>query len=96
MGLDAAVRGRWLGALFVALALAMLIAGQTVLSERLSPLEFMVYWLVCAVLTGLAMVAALRDLRALQRRNLEEQRRLFHATLEQAANEARAKGRIKK
>ncbi|HXP60515.1 MAG TPA: hypothetical protein VN829_08495 [Dongiaceae bacterium] len=96
MPLDAAVRRRWFGALFVVLALAMLITGQTVLSGRLNPLAFMLYWLVCVGLTGLAMVLAIRDLRALQRRNLEEQRRLFQATLEQAANEARAKGRVKK
>jgi hypothetical protein len=91
MALDATARRRGFGALFVTVALAMLIAGQTVLSGRLNPLEFMVYWLVCLLLTGAAIVTALRDLRALQRRNLHEQRCLFHATLEQIANEARTK-----
>jgi len=93
MALDVTARRRWFGALLVAVALAMLIAGQTMLSERLAPLEFMVYWLVCLVLTAVAIVVAFRDLRALQRQNLHEQRRLFHATLEQIANEARTKAR---
>jgi hypothetical protein len=91
MASDATARRRGFGALLVAVALAMLIAGQTVLSGRLNPLEFMVYWLVCLLLTGAAIVAAFLDLRALQRRNLHEQRRLFQATLEQIANEARTK-----
>jgi protein-S-isoprenylcysteine O-methyltransferase Ste14 len=91
MALDVTARRRWFGALLVAVALAMLIAGQTMLSERLDPAEFIVYWLVCLVLTGLAIVVAFRDLRAIQRQNLQEQRHLFHATLEQIANEARTK-----
>jgi type VI protein secretion system component VasK len=91
MASDVTARRRWFGALLVAVAMAMLIAGQTLLSERLDPLEFMVYWLVCLGLTGWAMVVAFRDLRALRRRNLEEQRHLFHATLEQIAHEARTK-----
>jgi hypothetical protein len=91
MALDATARRRVVGALLVALALAMLIAGQTVLSGRLNPWGFMLYWLVCLVLTGGAMVTAFRDLRAIQQTNLREQRRLFHATLEQIAKEARTK-----
>jgi peptidoglycan/LPS O-acetylase OafA/YrhL len=93
MALDATARRRWFGALVLAVALAMLIAGQTVLRGRLNALEFMFYWLVCLVLTALAIVVALRDLRALRRRNLEEQRNLFQATLKQIATEARARPR---
>ncbi|MGA2864337.1 MAG: hypothetical protein ABSF95_07600 [Verrucomicrobiota bacterium] len=93
MALDATARRRWFGALVLAVALAMLIAGQTVLRGGLSALGFMFYWLVCLVLTGLAIVVALRDLRALRRRNLEEQRNLFQATLKQIATEARTKPR---
>ena len=63
MALDVTVRRRWFGALVVAVALAMLVAGQTILCGRLKPVEFVVYWLVCLVLTGLAIVAAFRDLR---------------------------------
>ena len=69
----------------------MLIAGLTVLSGRLGPLEFSLYWLGCLLATGLAIVAAFRELRALQRQSLEEQHRLFQATLEQIAREARTK-----
>ncbi len=91
MRLDISVRRRCFGALAVALALAMVIAGLTVLSGRLGPLEFALYWLVCALSTGLGIVAAFRDLRALQRQNLEEQQRLFKATLDQIADEARTR-----
>jgi type VI protein secretion system component VasK len=91
MSLDVSVRRRWFGTLAVALALVMLVAGLTVLSGRLGPLAFSLYWLLCLLATALAIVVAFRDLRALQRRNLEEQRRLFEATLEQIADEARTK-----
>jgi len=91
MALDVTVRRRWFGALVVAVALAMLVAGQTILCGRLKPVEFVVYWLVCLVLTGLAIVAAFRDLRALQRQHLEEQRHLFQATLERIADECATK-----
>ena len=71
----------------------MLVAGQTMLSGRLDAFGFLVYWLVCLVLTGTAILVAFRDLRALQRQSLEEQRNLFHTTLGQIATDAKTKPR---
>jgi hypothetical protein len=39
------------------------------------------YWLACFVLTGLAMVMALLDLRAMRRRAHRQQRELIERTL---------------
>jgi membrane protein implicated in regulation of membrane protease activity len=93
MALDATARRRWLGAATLLAALAMLICGETVLKGRLGDLGFLAYWLVCLVLTGLAVVVAFLDVRALGRRTRQEQRDLFEKTLRQIETEARAKSR---
>jgi hypothetical protein len=84
---------RWIGGLVLGAAVLMLVAGQTVLAGRLDPVGFLVYWSVCLVLTGTAIIVAFRDLRALRRRSLEEQRNLFHTTLGQIAAHAKARPR---
>lgn len=89
MSLDATARRRWFGGAALAGALAMLICGETVLQERLRPFDFVIYWLVCFVLTGVAMIAAIRDLRDLQRRTREQQRDLLHSALRDIESEAR-------
>ena len=73
----AEARRRWFGLLFLALAAGMLIWGQTVLKSCLQGVWFLLYWLVCFVLTGLAILAALLDMRATRRRTREEQRDLI-------------------
>jgi hypothetical protein len=75
-------RRRWLGGGFLGGALAMLLAGETVLKDRLSPAAFVFFWLGCMVLTGLAMLVAILDFGAQQRRAREEQRKLFENTLD--------------
>jgi membrane protein implicated in regulation of membrane protease activity len=96
MGFDATARRRWLGALALLAALAMLVAGDTALTERLGAVALLIYWLICFGLTGLAILAALLDVRALQRHSREEQRNLFHATLKDIETEARGKGQNRK
>jgi len=93
MVLDATARRRWFGAAVLLAALAMLICGQTVLKGRLGALAFIAYWLVCFGLTGLAILVALLDARALQRRTRQEQRDLFEATLKQIETEAKSRPR---
>ena len=93
MALDATARRRWFGAAVLLAALAMLICGQTVLKGRLGALVFIAYWLVCFGLTGLAILVALLDARALQRRTRQEQRDLFEATLKQIETEAKSRPR---
>jgi protein-S-isoprenylcysteine O-methyltransferase Ste14 len=68
---------RRLGGLFLGLALAMLGLGQSLLKSHLTGGWFVLYWLVCMVLTCLAMVAALLDVGAIRRRAREQQRDLL-------------------
>ena len=93
MGMDATARRRWFGTLVLLGAVAMLVCGQTVLQGRLKPWLLVIYWPVCALLTGLAVIAALRDVRALQDRARHEQRELLESTLKEIETEARSKGR---
>jgi hypothetical protein len=93
MGLDETARRRWFGALVLLAALAMLVAGETVLEGRLGPVTLLLYWLVCAVLTGVAIFVAFADLRALARRTRQEQRALLENTLREIETQAKAKPR---
>jgi len=91
--MNATARRRVFGALLLIGALAMLIAGQTLLKGRLGAVWFLVYWMTCFVLTILAIVVALADAKAIRRRTLQEERDLVETTLKQIESEARAKGR---
>ena len=91
MALDATARRRWFGALVLLAALGMLIGGETVLKEKLGGLGFMLYWLVCFVFTGVAILFAFLDARALQRRIRREQRDLLDSTLKKIEAEAKTK-----
>lgn len=80
-------RRRWFGVLFLIIAGAMLIWGLTFLKPLLAGIGFVVYWLVCFVMTLAAFVVGYADLRAVrreQRRQLEE---LMKATLDPAARD---------
>jgi len=94
MRLDATARRRWFGGIFLTAALLMLVCGQTILQGRLTRVPFLIYWLVCFILTGLAAIIALRDLRALSRRTREQHRDLLETTLKEIEREARSKNRI--
>jgi hypothetical protein len=77
----ATVRRRWFGALYLALAAGLLIWGQTVLKPYLQGPVFILYWLACFVLTGLSMLIALLDVRAMRRQTRQQQRDLVERTL---------------
>ena len=81
MGLNTTNRRRLVGAIFLLGAIAMLVMGQTVLNSRLRDVTFLVYWLVCFILTGLAIVVAYLDLRSLHDRSRPEARELIQNTL---------------
>jgi hypothetical protein len=91
MALDANARRRWFGAVALLAALGMLICGETVLKEKLGDLPLIAYWLACLALTGLAIVVAFLDARALSRRTRKEQRDLFETTLEHIQSEAKTR-----
>ncbi len=92
--MDSTAKRRWFGALVLFAALAMLVGGETLLKEQLKGLAFVVYWLICMVCTGLAIVAAFLDLRALQRRTRQEHRDLVQTTIQDI--ESKAKGRARR
>lgn len=91
MAFDATARRRWLGILVLVLALAMLIAGETVLSGRLREWGFLGYWLVCLLLTSAAIIIAFMDARALRRQTRDEARNLLQSTLKEIETEARTR-----
>jgi hypothetical protein len=93
MALDATARRRWIGAAILLAALAMVVGGETVLRDRLSPLGTLVYWLVVFLLTGAAILVAFLDLRALRRQTRQEHRELFEEALKQIQAEVQSKPR---
>src|SRR3974390_3450609 len=95
MQLDATARRRWFGGICLGVALAMLLCGQTFLEGRLTKTTYVVYWLICFVLTGLAMIVALRDLRSVSQRTRQEQRQLLEEALKKVESEAKKKSQDK-
>ena len=69
----------------------MLVVGETVLKSRLKDLPFLVYWLICFVLTGLAILVAFLDARAVGRRTRREARDLLETTLGRIETNAKHK-----
>ena len=80
-------RRRVLGAFFLLASLVMLVAGETFLQARLRarPVAFLVYWLGCFGLAGLAFLTAALDVMAVRRRARAEQRELAESALRQIA-----------
>jgi hypothetical protein len=91
MGLDATTRRRWLGAVVLFAAIGMLIAGQTVLKSRLRDAGFIIYWLLCFLLTITAILVAYLDVRAVQQKTQREARELLETTLSKIEKDARKK-----
>ncbi len=93
MGVNASTGRRWLGAVFLGGALAMLVLGETALQNRLGPVGFLLYWIACLLLTGFSVLIALWDLRAVRRQTREAERDLISTTLKDIQSEA--KGRVR-
>jgi hypothetical protein len=72
---------RWSGALYLAASILMLVAGVTVLEDRLKGFYFIYYWLICAMFTLLAFMIALLDFRAVRRRSQQAQTDLIRDVL---------------
>jgi hypothetical protein len=74
-------RRRWFGTFFLFIAIGLLIWGQTVLKPHLGGIVYVLYWLGCFVFTGLALITAWLDLRAVRKRASKAQGELFEETL---------------
>lgn len=81
MANKADLRRRWLGGIALAAAIGMLIAGETVLHGRLNGVNLVIFYMVCFVLTFIAILVAFLDLSVVRRRTRDEQRALFENTL---------------
>ena len=68
---------RWLSGLLLAVAVLMLILGETVWAKSLTGKSFIFYWLGCFVCTGLAAIAAIFDFFSLQRRARIQQKEIM-------------------
>ncbi len=75
-------RRRWFGSICLAVATGMLILGETVLKARLQQRAFIYYWLVCTLFTGITLLVALVDMRAVRRRSQREQSELVRNVLD--------------
>jgi hypothetical protein len=94
MALSPETRRRFLGLALLGLAGLMLVVGLTVLAPRLRGAIFLVYWLGCMGLTGLAALTALLDLWATRRRVRQAQQELLSRTIDDFSQaKQRAKGR---
>jgi uncharacterized membrane protein YhaH (DUF805 family) len=80
-------RRRWFGMLFLGLAAALLIWGQTLLKPHLQGGWFILYWGVCSLLTLLAMATALLDMLILRRRARDEHRDLIQRSFGEPKDE---------
>jgi hypothetical protein len=90
MGLSSTSKRRWFGGIVLFAAFAMLICGQTILKTTLTGGGFVLYWLVCFLLTGLAVLVAFIDMRDLNHGVRREQRELLETTLKKIENEAKS------
>jgi uncharacterized membrane protein len=72
---------RWIGGIFLAASLIMLVLGESVLKSRLQGSLFIRYWLICFALTGAAALVALMDLIMIKRETKAEQQELLSKTL---------------
>jgi hypothetical protein len=91
MGLDATARRRWFGGIVLAIAILMLVLGETALKGKMGDVAFLGYWLICFVFVCLAIVVAFRDVKAVQHELRSEQRTLLESTLKDIESEARDK-----
>lgn len=90
---NTAIPHRKRGMVFLAVAVLMLVLGETLLRRSLSNVSFVLYWLICLVCTALAILFAFLDVTGIQRQAREEQRELLEKTIRQIARQKQEKTR---
>jgi O-antigen ligase len=88
---------RGFGILCIAVAILMLICGETVLRGTLAKNAglLLVYWMSCFILTALAAGVAIIEAARVGRENREEQRTLLTETLQAVEREKREREKLK-
>jgi hypothetical protein len=76
---------RWLAAVTLFSSVAMVVAGQFFLNDRLGAQGFIYYWFTCIALTFFAMMLALADFWMVRRRMYRQQRELLAEALHAVA-----------
>lgn len=84
-------RRRRFGLICIALAVIMLIAGETVLKSRLTGGLLLCYWMGCFVLTVVAAGVAILDAARMRSELREQQRSLIEETLRDVEREKQAR-----
>src|SRR5947207_3211178 len=96
MGNKSDHRRRWLGGVFLGMAVVMLVGGQICdaqLRERLGKAGFLIFWMICFLFTFMAILVAFADLTVVRRRTADEQRALLEDTLGDIAREKAEKSK---
>ncbi len=96
MSADHKSRRRKIGTVCIAIAILMLIAGETVLKRRLSGVPMLCYWLGCFVFTAIAAGAAVIDAARVGIESRDAQKSLIEETLKQIEDEKRSGKRSEK
>jgi len=86
---------RRFGGVCLALAIGMLLAGETVLKTKLTGGWLLCYWLGCFVLTALAAGAALIDAARVSQESRAERRALIENTLQEIEREKNSRPKSK-
>lgn len=81
MSLKLEQRRRWKGAIFLGIAVLMLMVGETLLKGSLSPLLMLAYWLACFGLAVVAMIYAVLEANTVARQSSEARRELAARTI---------------
>jgi hypothetical protein len=88
MAVSSAVVCRGLALVFMALAGGMLLWGQTVLASRLAGRTFIIYWTLCFLFAGLALIFSVMEIFRLRRGLYRQQKDLLRKTLEEIDRES--------
>lgn len=88
---ETGIRHRKRGLTFLIVSVVMLILGETVLRSSLSKVPFILYWMVCFLVTFMAIVFAFLDVAGVQRQAREQQRELLDKTIREIARQKEAK-----
>jgi integral membrane sensor domain MASE1 len=70
----------WIAGVFIFVAIAMVVLGETVLAGHLRDYDYVFYWGACMIVTLLAAFAAVFDMVAIRRESRREHHRLAEDT----------------